>query len=72
MEEYTENYYTSQRLMVEQLKKNIEGINVLAANMLHPHEEYPVFVKLMQKLVKSYSEGLEGEPLFESKSIWDY
>jgi hypothetical protein len=54
MRKYKETKNTSKKLMLDLLKQNIKAVDMAAANMLHPHEEYPVFVKLMKKLTKGY------------------
>lgn len=54
MTEYIERKNTHKKLFLDLLKKNIKAVDIAAANMLHPHKEYPVFKKLMDKLIKDY------------------
>lgn len=54
MKTYKERQNTDRRLFRRLLLENIKAVDIAAANMLHPHEEYPVFVELMNKLKKGY------------------
>jgi len=51
---YVERQNTDKKLFNDLLEQNIKAVDIAAANMLHPHEEYPVFVELMKKLKKGY------------------
>lgn len=54
MKKYKETLNTDKKLMLDLLKLNIKGVEIMAANMLDPHTEYPVLMKLLRKLVKGY------------------
>jgi hypothetical protein len=54
MKKYTECQNTPTRLFKRLLLANIKAVDIAAANMLNPHEEYPLFVELMKKLKKGY------------------
>ena len=51
---YVERQNTPTRLFKRLLVENIKAVDIAAANVLHPHEEYPLFVELMKKLKKGY------------------
>ncbi len=53
MTPYIERKNTHKKLFNDLLKKNIKAVDIAAANMLNP-EDYPVFDKLMKKLIKGY------------------
>lgn len=53
MTEYIERKNTHKKMFNDLLKKNIKAVDIAAANMMNP-EEYPVFKKLMNELVKRY------------------
>ncbi len=54
MRKYVERQNIPTRLFKRLLIENIKAVDIAAANMLHPHEEYPLFVELMKKLKKGY------------------
>lgn len=54
MIKYVETKYTDKKLMLSLLRANIKSVDMMAANMLNPHTEYPVFKELMKKLINGY------------------
>lgn len=54
MKKYRETLNTDKKLMLDLLKANIKSVDMMAANMLNPYTEYPIFKKLMRTLINGY------------------
>lgn len=54
MTPYIEKKHTDKKLMLDMLKQNIKAVDLMAANILNPHEEYPQFEKLIKKIIEGY------------------